>query len=165
MVSLLTMVPPLAVLSADYYVDGSVSASGNGSFNNPFNTTDGLVADDDVGLDHDGSANFEDADPRASKTLTTSPIKVHQAVSPNGDGRNDLLMVAGVGDYPENRMLIFDRHGKLVYKASGYNNRNVAFRGVDTSGGYVPPGTYFYTMETKINGKWEFQKGYFLLKY
>src|SRR5690606_18627510 len=40
------------------------------------------------------------------------PIRVHQAVSPNGDGINEFLMIEGIRDYPENKVTIFDKSGR-----------------------------------------------------
>ena len=117
-----------------------------------------------------GDGNHHAAEP---VTITVSvvdpqadfPVRVHKAVSPNGDGINDFLMVEAIRDHPENRVTVFSRNGTLVYEASGYNNGSVAFRGIGTGQLKVSAGTYFYIVEVKVNGKWAYHKGYFVLRY
>src|SRR5690606_1152085 len=63
-----------------------------------------------------GDSNYEAAE---SVTLTIRvtdpsaelPIRVTQAVSPNGDGINEYLMIEAITDYPDNRVSIFNRNG------------------------------------------------------
>lgn len=42
------------------------------------------------------------------------------AMSPNGDGKNDALIIEGI--YPENELYVFDMKGKLVYEKLNYRN-------------------------------------------
>ncbi|PPL00361.1 Ig-like domain-containing protein [Parapedobacter indicus] len=117
-----------------------------------------------------GNANYEAAEPVTVTVHVTDPksdfpIRVHHAVSPNGDGINEYLIIEAIKDYPDNRVRIFNRNGTEVYQASGYNNGTVAFRGIGTGQQRVPEGTYFYTAEVRVNGEWEYRKGYFVLRY
>lgn len=93
------------------------------------------------------------------------PVSVHQAVSPNGDGINEFLMIEGIRDYPENRVTIFNRNGTMVWEASGYDNAGVTFRGIGRRQQRLPAGTYFYLIEVRDGGTWKQEKGYFVLKY
>ncbi len=43
-------------------------------------------------------------------------------LTPNGDGKNDLLRLDGVERSPHNSIQIFNRYGVMVYKKEGYNN-------------------------------------------
>jgi len=118
----------------------------------------------------DGDANYEAADPvtvtvRVTDPSSDFPIRVSKAVSPNGDGINDYLIIEAIKDHPDNRVRIFNRNGTVVYEASGYNNGKVAFRGVGTSQHRVSAGTYFYMAEIEVSGEWEYRKGWFVLRY
>ena len=66
-----------------------------------------------------------------------------QAFSPNGDGQNDDYMINGITDFPDNKVVIFDLGGRLVYDAVGYNNGSVTFKGFDFSSIPLEGGTYF----------------------
>ena len=93
------------------------------------------------------------------------PVRVNKAVSPNGDGINEYLIIEGIKHHPDNRVRIFNRNGTIVWEASGYDNDRVAFRGMGTGQHSVPAGTYFYVAEIKIDGEWKYEKGWFVLRY
>ncbi|MFB2120622.1 MBG domain-containing protein [Parapedobacter sp. 2B3] len=117
-----------------------------------------------------GDANHEAAEPvavtiRVTDPTSDMPIRIHRAVSPNGDGINEYLIIEAIKDYPENRVRIFNRNGTVVYEASGYNNGTVAFRGIGTGQQRVPAGTYFYVAEIRVGGEWKYEKGWFVLRY
>ena len=119
----------------------------------------------------EGDANHEAAEPviitvRVVDPSSSFPVRVHQAVSPNGDGINDFLIIEGIRDYPENRVTILNRNGTIVWEASGYDNGAIAFRGIGTGQLRLSAGTYFYVVEVRnANGRWEHHKGYFVLRY
>ncbi|HWK55829.1 MAG TPA: Ig-like domain-containing protein [Parapedobacter sp.] len=117
-----------------------------------------------------GDANHEPAEPvkvavRVADPTLDLPIRVHKAVSPNGDGINEYLIIEAIKDYPENRVRIVNRNGTVVWEASGYNNGTVAFRGIGTGQNRVPAGTYFYIAEIKVGSEWKYEKGWFVLRY
>jgi len=117
-----------------------------------------------------GDANHEAAEPvtvaiRVTDPSSDFPIRVHRAVSPNGDGINEYLIIEGIKDHPDNRVSIFNRNGTVVYEASGYNNGTVAFRGIGTGRHPVLAGTYFYVAEIRVEGEWKYKKGWFVLRY
>lgn len=87
------------------------------------------------------------------------PVLVHRAMSPNGDGINEFLMIDGIRDYPENKVSIFDKNGSVLAEIEGYNNRDRVFTGTDHR-----DGTYFYYLDIKDNGVWRRDKGYFVLR-
>ena len=71
-------------------------------------------------------------------------IVVFNALTPNGDGVNDVWVIKGIQDYPNNSVEIFDKWGDLVYKKDHYLNDWDA-RGL--SGDILPAGTYFYIVK------------------
>ena len=117
-----------------------------------------------------GDANHEPAEPvtvtvRVTDPTADLPVRVTKAVSPNGDGINEYLVIEAIKDYPDNRVTIFNRNGTVIWEASGYNNGTVAFRGIGTGQNNVPAGTYFYVAEIRVNGEWKYEKGWFVLRY
>jgi gliding motility-associated-like protein len=65
--------------------------------------------------------------------------------TPNGDGVNDKFEVT-ISKLEDYRISIFDRFGKLVYRATDPNQH---WNGANGGVGEVPPGVYFYTIEGK----------------
>ena len=78
-------------------------------------------------------------------------VIVYNNLTPNGDGINDMFMIDGIEEFPDNKVQIFNRWGAVVYEVSGYNNKDKAFTGSANSGlsigqGILPSGTYYYTI-------------------
>jgi len=88
-----------------------------------------------------------------SKQIQILPeILVFNGISNNNDGQNEVFEIACIQDFPNNVVKIFNRQGTLVYEAKGYDNGEVAFRGVSNKGISVlgtelPEGTYFYIID------------------
>jgi gliding motility-associated-like protein len=99
-------------------------------------------------------------------TQPADAIMVHQGVSPNGDGVNDFLVIDGIRSYPDNKLLIIDRNGALVFEADGYDNSSKPFDGHSNKNGKMqPPGTYFYSLYYKIGKVTRHKTGFIVLKY
>ena len=103
--------------------------------------------------------------------LAECDIVVYNAVSPNGDGLNEIFLIDGITCYPNNTVEIYNRWGVNVYKANGYNNSNVYFDGLSqnklTVGNDKLPGdTYFYILKYNDAQNNSFEKtGYLYIKY
>lgn len=82
-------------------------------------------------------------------------IEVFNAVSPNGDGDNDVFYIRGLECYPDNTVEIYNRWGVLVFERTSYNNSDRAFKGVSegrvtiNKSEELPVGTYFYIFKYK----------------
>lgn len=74
------------------------------------------------------------------------PIEIPNGISPNGDGFNDALLVRGLEDFPENKLIIFNRWGNIVYEEDNYQNI-APWIGTNESGEDLPEGTYFVVVE------------------
>jgi gliding motility-associated-like protein len=74
-------------------------------------------------------------------------IHVYNGITPNGDNDNSNWYIDGIQGYPENKVVIFNRWGSKVWSASGYNNKDVVWRGTDQQGNFLPDGTYYYLIE------------------
>lgn len=49
-------------------------------------------------------------------------ITPRNAITPNGDGKNDTWVVENITSYPNNQVRIFDRAGRLLFVESNYQN-------------------------------------------
>jgi gliding motility-associated-like protein len=93
-------------------------------------------------------------------------IVVHQGLSPNGDGINDVLIIDGIGNYPDNKLSIMSRNGELVYEIDGYDNASKVFDGRSSKTGRLQqPGTYFYSLEYKAGDVIKHKTGFIVIKY
>jgi gliding motility-associated-like protein len=65
-----------------------------------------------------------------SKTTVSITVTVREdyhvtptnLMSPNGDGENDVWVIENLESYPNNKVSIFDRAGRLIYGKTNYNN-------------------------------------------
>ena len=60
------------------------------------------------------------------------------------------FIITNIEDFPNNRVYIYNRSGKLVWSISGYNNSEKAFygkanvEGIFMKKNYLPTGTYYF---------------------
>ena len=73
----------------------------------------------------------------ATKETNYSRLIIHNLITPNGDGENDFLFIQSVSHYPNNRVLLYDRYGKLIKEWYNFQNEeNFDFTSLST-GSYV----------------------------
>lgn len=105
------------------------------------------------------------------EVLAACDIVVYNAMSPNGDGLNEIFMIDGITCYPNNNVQIYNRCGVKIYDENGYNNGSVSFKGDSenklTLGSDKSPGdTYFYVLKYKDSENNSHEKtGYLYIKY
>jgi hypothetical protein len=92
-------------------------------------------------------------------------LKVHPALSLNGDGINDFLTIDGIKDFPLNKVTIINRTGIKVFDLEGYDNDQHVFVGKTKSGALLPQGTYYCLVEYNVDSHVKRKTGYFILKY
>ncbi|WP_412466150.1 gliding motility-associated C-terminal domain-containing protein [Pedobacter sp. KLB.chiD] len=80
---------------------------------------------------------------------TTAEVEViNNILSPNGDGRNDFFVVKGLEMYPNNKLTIFDRGGRMIYATANYqNNWDGYFNGKP-----LAEDTYYYMLDLGKDG-------------
>ena len=79
--------------------------------------------------------------------IACDELIVFSGFSPNGDGINDEFRIVGIEDFPDNRLVIFNRWGNEVYNQANYDNSaDRAFTG-RWNGKVLPDGTYFYVLD------------------
>lgn len=77
--------------------------------------------------------------------VSCEKIVVFNGISPNDDGANDTWTIAGIEQYPDNTVRVFNRWGNLVFERRGYTNADPwAGRWLDRD---LTDGTYFYLIE------------------
>jgi gliding motility-associated-like protein len=77
-------------------------------------------------------------------------IVVYNALSPNGDGKNEEFILENIEVIPKtqsNKVLIYNRWGDLVWEAENYDNIKQVFTGLTNNGKELPTGTYYYKIE------------------
>jgi gliding motility-associated-like protein len=80
-------------------------------------------------------------------------IEVFNAVSPDGDGLNDVFKIEGLECYPNNTVEIYNRWGVKVYETSSYDNFDNSFKGFSdgrttmSRSEKLPTGTYWYVLK------------------
>ena len=76
-------------------------------------------------------------------------LKAYNAISPNGDSRNDAFVLEGLQKYPNNTLIIFNRWGNEIFKVKNYENDwQGTWNGKD-----LPDGTYFYWIRDDDTGE------------
>jgi len=74
-------------------------------------------------------------------------------ITPNADGENDTWVLPQFYSSPvlENKVVIFNRWGQIVWSVNGYDNISNVWKGLNNDGEELPAGTYFFTVETGGN--------------
>ncbi|MBY0435396.1 MAG: FG-GAP-like repeat-containing protein [Cyclobacteriaceae bacterium] len=93
-------------------------------------------------------------------------ITVYNALSPNGDGKNETFFIQYIDILPEtqsNKVFIYNRWGDEVFTVNDYNNADRVFKGDNKNGNKLPTGTYFYKIMLPKAGKT--MTGFISLKY
>lgn len=85
----------------------------------------------------------------ADLTIHFSLHDVANAFTPNGDGINDNWQIAGIENYPEALVQVFNRFGQKVFESKGYMQ---PFDG-SSNGKSLPAGTYYYIINLEANCK------------
>ena len=88
-------------------------------------------------------------------------IVIYNAITPNGDGKNDFFLIEGLENYIDNTLKVFNRWGVTVYEEGNYGEEGKVFRGksggrATIGGGNLPRGVYFYMLKckSKATGKY-----------
>ncbi|MBB6502546.1 MBG domain-containing protein [Pedobacter cryoconitis] len=117
-----------------------------------------------LGNDRYAAAEFSVQDVQIADAIGDG-LRVHPALSINGDGVNEFLSIDGIKDFPLNKVTIINRNGLKVFDVEGYDNDQHVFVGKSKSGEALPQGTYFCLIEYQTDSKVKSKTGYFILKY
>lgn len=86
-------------------------------------------------------------------------LEMPTAFSPNNDGDNDFFEIRGIDAYPDNKLIVTNRWGNVVFETEGYKND---WKGITNRGKELPDGVYFVILE--INGKQITKNNYLHIK-
>ncbi|MCA8829860.1 T9SS type B sorting domain-containing protein [Hymenobacter pini] len=92
-----------------------------------------------------GSGGCADSD--EVTVVVRPPIRIPNAFTPNGDGRDDTWQIEFIEQFPDNTVTVFNRWGTKIFSANNYGRSN-EWRG-DINGQPAPVGTYYYVVVTK----------------
>ncbi len=65
-------------------------------------------------------------------------VTIPNVFTPNADGKNDFFTILNMDEFPNSRLVVFNRWGEHVYDSPNYHN--------EWDGANVPDGTYFYIL-------------------
>jgi gliding motility-associated-like protein len=85
---------------------------------------------------------------------TTPTIVITQLVTPNADGKNDTWIIQGINNFPQAKVIVYNRWGNEVYNSSPYNNDwdGKSNSGISLGNDYLPAGTYYYVVDVYGDG-------------
>jgi len=77
---------------------------------------------------------------------------ISQAITPNGDGKNDTWIIKNIEQYPKANVSVYNRWGEAVFSTSnGYNNDWGGNH--NNNGDILPTGPYLYLIDYENDGK------------
>ncbi len=85
---------------------------------------------------------------------------ISKVVTPDGDGINDKWVLTNIENFVNNTVLVVDRWGNKIYAATQYDNENIVWNGTNKNGTKVPTGTYFYSIEIRLQDSVVRKNGY-----
>ncbi|AMR32811.1 hypothetical protein A0256_15990 [Mucilaginibacter sp. PAMC 26640] len=91
-------------------------------------------------------------------------VNIHQGMSPNADGINDVFTIDNITAYPDNTVKIMNTNGDVIYSATGYDNSSKVFDGHAANGTMQKAGTYFYALAYKKGAEVIRKTGYLVIK-
>lgn len=97
--------------------------------------------------------------------VTAGDLTVYNALSPNGDGKNEYFHIQNIELFPEtasNKLTIYNRWGQPVFSVNDYNNAGNTFKGLSDAGDELPSGTYYYVLQ--FNGSTPKRTGFISLR-
>ncbi len=142
-------------------IEANVTLPQSQGFLNGDCDADGLNNGIEIGNDptnpNDSNANgipdyleFNNGNPNAADNL-----EIFNALTPNGDGQNDVFTISNIESYPNNTLEIYNRWGVVVYETRSYGQNGNYFSGISegrvtvNKGSNLPVGTYFYLLRYK----------------
>ncbi|MBL0315845.1 MAG: HYR domain-containing protein [Flavobacteriales bacterium] len=92
-------------------------------------------------------------------------LDVPEVITPNGDGVNDVLQIAGIEKYPNCHLQIFTKRGHKVFESNGFESKwdGKSQAKLTIGSGLLPQDTYYYTLDLGDGSK--LMKGFIYLSY
>lgn len=96
-----------------------------------------------AGTDTNGCTSSAEITLTVQESSDELAVNAPKLFSPNNDGIDDLWVIGNMLNYPDCKLIVFDRNGNTVFDASPYVNN---WDGVHNNGSDVPEGPYFYIL-------------------
>ena len=109
------------------------------------------MCDETVSLTYEICTQYGCDTADATIYLECNNLEIVEGFSPNDDGINETFVIKGISEYPDNRLMIFNRWGNTVLDQKNYDNSWTGYW--DDKNTYLPNGTYFYIFETGDGGR------------
>ena len=78
--------------------------------------------------------------------IKAAEVNAITAITPNNDGKNDVLVFPGLEVFPGNKLTIFNRWGNVMFEAKDYQINGILFKG-ERNGERLPADTYYYILQ------------------
>ncbi|MBL4662977.1 MAG: gliding motility-associated C-terminal domain-containing protein [Flavobacteriaceae bacterium] len=85
-------------------------------------------------------------------------VVIYNGVTPNGDGKNDYLIIDGIQNLANNNVQVFNRWGVKVFETNDYDSSENIFNGYSDGrltinrNEKLPTGTYYYVLSYDFTG-------------
>ncbi len=90
------------------------------------------------------------------RVLGTDSVFIPNAITPNGDGKNEYFVITGLDKFPGSELFIYNRWQNEVYHSLDYQN--------NWNGQGLNPGTYYYLLKLKTTSGVKVYTGWILLE-
>ena len=81
----------------------------------------------------------------ATVITSSNCLNIPTGITPNNDGINDVWIIRKIEEYPENKVMIFNDHGAVVYSMDGYTNKTAW--DATMNGKILPSGIYYFFVQ------------------
>ncbi len=109
----------------------------------PVATPEGTTTYSVIGTDIEGCKGSDELTIEVEDTGDKLPVVAPRMFSPNGDTIDDLWIITNMLNFPDCKIVVFDRNGSNVFEAQPYKND---WDGTDLNGNHVPEGAYFFVI-------------------
>ena len=137
--------------------------------------SDGILNGEEIGANPSNPNDFDNNNipdylELNNHAISEDDLEVYNAVTPNGNGDNDVFVIRNIQLYPNNTVTIFNRWGVIVYEVDSYGQNNKYFKGISEGRSTIrqseelPIGTYFYSIRyVNSQGLQKTRSGYLYL--
>ena len=124
---------------------------------NPTSATTNITGFSVLGLYHFAYTNASGCADTANVKVIPVEIDIPNIITPNNDGKNDVLKIGNLENYPGSQIIIFNRWGNEVYHNNDYKS--------DWNGSGLAEATYYYILNRRgKSGEITPYKGWVFLK-
>jgi large repetitive protein len=79
---------------------------------------------------------------------TVPDVDIPNAITPNGDGKNDFFVIDNIEKFTKSEFTVFNRWGEILYRSKAYNGQ---WGGTNQNGEPLAEGTYYYILRLNVD--------------